>query len=169
MERIWRHVYINELRVEPEEHPLLITEASRNPKAKRDNMTSMIFETFNVPSFYVGVSAVLSFYASGRTTGIVVDSGEDATYTVPVYEGYALNYAIETNHLAGRACTEWLIRIIGELGMIFTTSAEREIVRPIKEKVAYVALDYEAELAQYKESASNNKPYELPDGNILVI
>lgn len=53
--------------------------------------------------------------------------------------------------------------------MSFTTTAEREIVRDIKEKVAYVALDYEAELAKYKESAANNKPYELPDGNILVI
>lgn len=53
--------------------------------------------------------------------------------------------------------------------MTFSSSAEREIVRDIKEKLCYVALDYEAELAKYKESAANDKPYELPDGNVITI
>jgi actin-related protein len=169
MERIWHHAFFNELRVAPEEHPALLTEAPQNPKANREKMTQILFETFNVPSFYVAIQAVLSLYASGRTTGIVVDSGDGVTHTVPIYEGYALPHAILRIDLAGRAVTDWYAKIIMELGMTFSSSAEREIVRDIKEKLGYVALDYEAELTKYKESAANDKPFELPDGNVITI
>jgi actin-related protein len=169
MERIWHHAFFNELRVAPEEHPALLTEAPQNPKANREKMTQILFETFNVPSFYVAIQAVLSLYASGRTTGIVVDSGDGVTHTVPIYEGYALPHAILRIDLAGRAITDWYAKIIMELGMTFSSSAEREIVRDIKEKLGYVALDYEGELQKYKESAANDKPFELPDGNVITV
>jgi actin-related protein len=168
MERIWEHAF-NELRVAPEEHPALLTEAPLNPLANREKMTQIFFETFNVPSFYVANKAFLPLVAYGKMTGIVVDSGDGVTCAVPVYEGSVVPHAILRIDLAGRAMTGLYAKTIMELGMTFSSSAEREIVREIKEKLGYVALDYDAELTKYKESVANDKPFELPDGQVITI
>ena len=164
MEKVWHHTFFNELRVQPNEiQGCLITEAPRNPKENREKMVTTMFETFEVPNVYVAIQAVMSLYANGRSTGLVVDCGDGVSHTVPVFEGFSIPHAIEKMEIAGRVITDYAQKLLLEQGHSFTSTAELEIVKDIKEKLAFVAQDYDAEHAAATASSELDKTYTLPD------
>jgi len=182
MQKIWHHTFYNELRVDPSEHPVILTEAPLNPKANRERMTQIMFETFDVPGVLVVPAAVLSLFASARKTGCVLDSGDGVSHAVPVYEGHALPHAIVQLDVGGRDLTRHLQGLLQERGLHFTTRMEMELLHDIRAKVCYVALDFVQEMTKAERgipaSACDHlgareyhldKPYELPDGQVLFI
>ena len=169
MEKIWSYTFRDQLKADQEQHPVMLTEAALNPKENREKMTSVFFETFNVPAFYVATQAVLALYASGRTTGLVCDSGDGVTHVVVVYDGYSIKHAIARLNLAGRDLTDYMQKHLSEDGHHFQSTAEREIAKNIKEKLCYVALDYEKELQEFEAAPNKKKEFELPDGKKINV
>ncbi|KAM9971558.1 hypothetical protein ACTFIW_011539 [Dictyostelium discoideum] len=165
MEKIWNHAFYDQLRVSPDQHPVFLTETPLNPKVNTERMAQYMFEGLGFPAMYVSFQAALSLYASGRTTGIVIDSGGGVSHTVPIYEGIAMTNSISRLDLAGNDLTDYMMKMLNKGGNSFSTTAEREIVRDIKEKLAYVALDFETEVKTTNDSTS----YELPDGQVITI
>jgi actin, other eukaryote len=187
IEKIWHHTFYNELRVAPEECPILMTEAPNTPKPNRyatsfsnvgsklmklsrEKMTQVVFETFNSPYFYTSITSRLALYASGRRTGVVVDVGGSVTHITPVFEGVVLPNAVTKVDFAGTDLTNYLTKILKQRGYSASTIAEREMFRHLKEKFCFVALDFEQEIEIFSRSNSvSTKTYELPDGQVISI
>ncbi|RLI11168.1 actin, cytoplasmic 2, partial [Candidatus Bathyarchaeota archaeon] len=177
------------LRVDPSRYPVLLTEAPLNPRDCREKMAEIMFEDFRVPKLYVAMQALVAAYAVGKLTGLIVDMGDGVCHAVPIYEGFVIRHAIQRTNIGGRDITNYLARLImHHRGVALTTTAEKEIVRDIKEKLCYVSIDPEAELAAiYGEServkeyyagvppaageAVRPKPaeYTLPDGSSVTL
>ncbi len=169
MEQIWHHTFFNELRVDPQELPVLITEVPLNPKKNQEKTLQIMYETFNCPAVDISIQSVLSLYASGRTCGLVLESGDGVTHGVPIYEGYGYPQAIFRLDLAGRDLTFYLQTLFTQRDDSFTTTAELDIVRDIKEKLCYVALEFDQEVLVSSNSTSIDRTYVLPDGKEILI
>ncbi|XP_040284133.1 actin-related protein T3 [Bufo bufo] len=167
MELIWKHAYSHNLKMNPSERPVLITEPPLNPLSNREKMAEVFFEKFEVPAMYVAIQAVLALYSSGKVTGCVLDIGDGVTHSVPIFEGYCLPHAVLRLDLAGSDLTDYLMRILSENGISLFSSAEREIVKDIKETLCYVAKDIDTEIR--KKPKELEVEYKLPDGKVIKI
>jgi len=170
MEDLLRYTFHDVLDVAPEEHPVFITEPLFNPNADRERMTQMMFESFNVPGFYLHNSSVLSMYATGRTTGLVLEIGGGVSQTVPIYEGYVFSPAISRVNFGGCDLDQYLRILLHERGFFFSpTTSNLEIMRDIKEKLGYVAFDFDTEVEKAATSSELETTYDLPNGQVITV
>lgn len=174
MEKVWGYTFQTALRVAPDEAKgVLLTEAPLQPKANREKMVEMMFETFHVRNIYVAIQAVMSLYSAGRTTGLVVDSGDGVSHTVPVYDGYSLPHAIQRMEIAGRVLTDYVVKLMEEhCGESLTSSSEKEIARNIKETLCFTsktAGEYETAKASSETSTEHDVSYTMPDKRVLTV
>ncbi|XP_055585907.1 uncharacterized protein LOC129738676 [Uranotaenia lowii] len=164
MERVWQHLLVNEMGVKPEDHPMLLAEAPLNAGPNREKITEIVFEKLRCPAFYLAVREVLSLYSTGRTTGVVLNSGFGVTHAVPIDKGFALSQGVERVELGGCDLDEYLKKLLTERGYSFSTAAECQIVTSIKEKLGFVAADWQKE-----ELSKATKAFKLPDGQFITV
>lgn len=126
-------------------------------------MIQSMFETFNCPAFYTSINAVLSLYSRGDTTGVVIESGDGITNVVPIVEGFALPHAITRLDLGGRDITDYFMKLLNGMGYTLNTSAEREVVRDIKEKLCYTALDFDNDMEMYSRAQNSRSSIDSDD------
>jgi centractin len=156
---------------------VLLTEPPHNPTSHREQLAEAFFETFRAPALFLAPPAVLSLYASGRTTGVVLDVGEGVTHCIPVYEGYALPHSIVRSDIAGMDVTNRLQLLLRKSGTAFSTTAESDFCSVMKEEVCYVSnvpsgyneVDYftEEKATTGAGDTSSKAKYQLPDGQVI--
>lgn len=170
MTKIWSHIF-QELNVSSKENPLFFCDTPLTPRASREKMAEVMFETFECPSLYMYTQSVLSLFASGRTTGLVVDSGEGRTHAVPVYEGFALPHGILKLNVSGRDLTDYLLKHYIEYNTThdFNSATYKKLVVDIKEKHCMVAYDFDTLLKNAAENGGEREEYHLPDNTVMNI
>lgn len=168
MEQIWRYMYDQDLRIKSEDRPVLIADATLNPAGNREKMIQVMMETFNVPGFLAVNQGVLSLYANGRTTGAVLNVGDGVSHVDAIYEGEFQLSSRKRIDIAGRDLTLYLQRLLYAKGYSFTTSAEIEMVKDIKEKLCCVRLHKGTDDCKFSTDWPE-KSYSLPDGSKLTL
>lgn len=169
VEKIYQHVFFNELNIDPAMHKLMVCEPPLNPKPAREKVTEFMFESLNVFELYLANTSVMSLFATGRTTGIVVESGLSETQVVPIYEGFALPHATLKLSVGGEQVTNFLIENLKQRKNELPPTKEFEVAQQMKEKICYCATDYQQEINTSAELLTIAKEYELPDGNIITV
>uniref|UniRef100_A0A4W3GP21 Uncharacterized protein n=1 Tax=Callorhinchus milii TaxID=7868 RepID=A0A4W3GP21_CALMI len=166
LEMLWHYVFYQELRVAPEEHAILLSDAPLSPITNREKSAELLFEGFGVPALFIAHQTLLSLYSTGRTTGLIIESGLGVSYTAPIHNGYTLPHATFRLDLAGGCLTEYMGKLLEECGNPFS-SEETHIVRNIKETCCYVTHDFQEEMVASESDYLTD--YELPDGHIITI
>jgi len=169
IDHIWDYTFFEKLKINPPECKILLTEPPLNPKQNRKLMLEKMFEKYGFQGVYVGIQAVLTLYAQGLLTGVVVDSGDGVTHIVPVYEGFSLPNLTQRINVAGRDVTRYLIKLLLLRGYAFNRTADFETVRQIKEKLCYVGYDLKLENQLSNDTTVLVAKYKLPDGRVIRI
>jgi len=169
MEHLWNYTFYEKLQINPKENKILLTEPPQNPTRNRENLVQRMFETYEFGAVNVSIQAMLTLYAQGLLTGVVVDTGDGVTHVVPVWDGFVPSNLIRRLDVAGRHVTQYLIKLLLLRGYAFNRTADFDIVRQIKEKFCYVALDIAQERALAQETTCLMETYTLPDGRVIKL
>ncbi|XP_002158945.1 actin-related protein 2 isoform X1 [Hydra vulgaris] len=168
MLHVWDYTFgETKLNVNPRECKVLLTEPPLNPSKNREKMVEIMFEKYGFDGVYIAIQAVLTLYAQGLLTGVVIDSGDGVTHICPVYEGFALPHLTRRLDIAGRDITKYLIKLLLLRGYAFNHTADFETVRMMKEKLCYVGYDIMQEQKLALETTFLVEQYTLPDGRVV--
>ncbi|XP_011692532.1 PREDICTED: actin-related protein 2 isoform X3 [Wasmannia auropunctata] len=167
---VWDYTFGKEkMNINPKECKILLTEPPMNPITNREKMIEVMFEKYGFAGTYIAIQAVLTLYAQGLISGVVVDSGDGVTHICPVFEEYALPHLTRRLDIAGRDITMYLIKLLLLRGYAFNHSADFETVRMLKEKLCYIGYNIETEEKLALETTVLVESYTLPDGRVIKV
>lgn len=196
VDKIWDHAFRERLLVDPKEHPMLLAEPSTNTQQHREKTVELMFEKYRIPALFLAKNAVLTSFATGRATSLVVDCGGGSTTAVAVHDGYVLQKAVVSSPVGGEVLTDCLLKTLESRGIKIRPrfSFKRKEVRPGEFEVAnlefpsttesyyrymqrQVAADIKEAVCRvpdsnFDENAYANiptTPYELPDGQTIEV
>ncbi|CAG8569893.1 10638_t:CDS:2, partial [Paraglomus brasilianum] len=169
MRHLWDYTLFQKLKCDPKECKVLLTEPPMNPLSNRREMVRVMLEEYGFKGVYVSIQAVLTLYAQGLMTGVVVDSGDGVTHIVPIFDGYALPHQTRRLDVAGRDVTRYLIKLLLLRGYAFNRTADFETVRQMKEKLCYVSYDLQLDQKLATETTVLVENYTLPDGRVIKV
>lgn len=157
------------MNIDPKDSKILFTEAPLNPVKNRQRMLEVMLEHFQFNECTLAYQAILTLYAQGIVTGVVVDIGDGVTHICPVVDGFCLQKSISRLNVAGRDITRYLVRLLLLRGYVFNQSSDFDTVQSMKEKVCYVAHDLDQERKLALETTVLNETYTLPDGRTIKL
>ena len=129
-------------------------------------MAECMFEQLKVKSLAIMNTAALSMYSTGKVSGLIAESGEGISYTVPIFEGYALPHAMIKLEVAGHDITQSLIKQLEDSGI--SVREHPEVIRGLKEQMCSISQDYHFEMQQKDDPMDvEDRSYELPSGDII--
>jgi len=167
---VWDYTFgPKKMNINPKECKIMLTEPPMNPIKNRQKLIEVMFEKYEFNAVYVAVQAILTLYAQGLLSGVVVDSGDGVTHICPVYEEYVLPHLTRRLDIAGRDVTKYLIKLLLLRGYAFNHSADFETVRMMKEKLCYVAYNIETEQKLALDTTVLVQSYTLPDGRVIKV
>jgi actin len=169
MQQVWHHTFFDVLQVACEEHPLLLTESPDTTRLDREKMTEIAFEAFSCPTLVVANTLALTLFSTGRSTGLVVDSGAGRTHVGPVWEGYTMPHFLKRIDVGGNDITDLLQRKLRADGYPFSTHQDWLQVERIKESLCFTSLNCQRELSYCTESRTVERWHELPDGQQIFM
>lgn len=163
MEALWHYIFNEKLNISSKDRNVLLTEPSVNPAINREKMVQIMFETFEASGVHLINQPLLALWATGRTSGIVLDCGFGLTQVVPVLEGHVVSEGIVTSKLAGNNLTLHMAELMSQRGgFSFHSNAMIEDADALKKMCCHVAQNFDQELREIAE-----KSYNLPHGEII--
>ncbi|KAL1197334.1 Actin-related protein 4 [Cardamine amara subsp. amara] len=196
VDNIWEHAFRSCLMIDPKEHPMLLAEPPLNSQQQREKAAELMFEKYKVPALFMAKNPVLTSFATGRATSLVVDCGGGSTTIAPVHDGYVLQKAVVSSPIGGEFLTDCLLKSLESKGIkirprysfkrkeiragefqvedvhlpdtmeSYKLFCQRMIVGDIKDSICRVPD------TPYDDKSYSNIPttsYELPDGQTLEI
>lgn len=169
LKQIWTEGIEGELKIDPKNHPIFVTDPIKSAKVQKEKLMQMVFEDFGSPAFFVGDTGANVLCSQGKQTGLIVDAGDGLVQIIPVMEGFSLAHASARLNFGGRNILETLQNLLDNNGLDHGSLKSMDILRDLKEKHCYVAEDFAAEMEAFSKGTAEKVEYELPDGSKIDI